>query len=113
MYKINYDRMVTALWDPDLKEELFELFFLHFPDTTGIPPVPRLLGAKILGSSVVMAEKMLEVMAKYLLELELPDPYELEAFIERHTGMMQVQINKILDSDDLIEEAIKRGVISR
>jgi len=111
MYKINYERLVTALWDPDLKEKLFELFFLHFPDTSGMPAVPRLREAKILGGCIVSTREMLEAMAKHLLELEYPDPHELKAFINRNSGIMGAQITKILDMDELIEESKKRGLI--
>jgi len=111
MYKINYDRMVSALWDPELKEELFDLFFLHFPDTTGMPRHNRLLEAKIMGASIVMGQKMMDAMGKYLLEMECPDPFELKAFLKRHGEMMQIQVNKILDQDAIEEESRRRGLI--
>lgn len=110
MYQFDYERYVWALWDEKLKEDIHENFYTllalmtdAFRGRSGPAEFIEILKGPPKG--------MIEIMAKYLIDLEEPDPFELESFIVKHIILIKDRIVDILDPDEIKVQVKRRGLV--
>ena len=110
MYKMNYDRAVLALWDEKLKEDLHENFYDLIPITLLLTKDPKLAIEKVK-QKVTKGESPLSIMAKFIIEIEDPDPHELSNFIVKYHILLMDRIDKILDREEIQIQVKRRRLL--
>ena len=111
MLKINYDHVVAALWDPDLKKELHEIYYDKFPVASELPHdfMHRVNAVRLYAAK--MTVEMVIAVAMYFIDIEEPDPREFEAFVKRYSRLIIDRIGRILDNEELDIEVKRRGLL--
>ena len=111
MYKMNYDRAILALWDEDLKRDLHEAYYEFIPEMRNLIKNPRLIFDRVMRPPKSQSPMMFEILSKWILEREEPDPYELSAFVIRHNQLLNDRIDKILNKEEILVEIKRRRLL--
>ncbi|KKL08396.1 hypothetical protein LCGC14_2576270 [marine sediment metagenome] len=108
MYKMNYDRAVLALWDEKLKEELHEAYYAFIPEMRNFISNPKII---LQRPPKKRSPMLFEILSKWILELEEPNPVELTVFLLRHHELLNDRINRILDKDEILVQVKRRRLL--
>jgi len=112
MLSINYEKYVEALWDSELKEKLHEMFYDLLPELGNILSIHLLRIQSIKDISIKIKTTIIETMARYIIDVQDPDPCELDAFIRENAHLLMRRIDDIMDKEE-IEVQIKRRRLLR
>ncbi len=108
MYKMNYDRAVLALWDEKLKEDLHEAYYAFIPEMRNFISNPKII---LQRPPKKRSPMLFEILSKWILELEEPNPVELTVFLLRHHELLNDRINRILDKDEILVQVKRRRLL--
>jgi len=111
MYKMNFDRAVLALWDEKLKEDLHESYYDYIPEMKKYITNPKLILQDAMTPQKSRRSTMFEILAKWILELEEPDQFELNAFVIRYHELLTDRIHRILDKEEIIVQVKRRRLL--
>lgn len=107
MYKMNYDRAVEALWDELLKRDIHEAYYDAVPAIYGSSGGPT----KNLGAAIAGTKKVVEVLVKWILEIDELDQSETMAFVLRHKILIADRIDRILDKEEIVRQIKRRRLL--
>lgn len=114
MYKMNYDRLVEALWDEDLKEKIHEAYYSIVPKMRELlrtHPAHLSKAVERWRSSFKEEQSVIYILAIYVLEIEDPDPCELREFILKYNLLIMDRLERILDREEIKEQIKRRGLL--
>ncbi len=111
MYKMDYERAVLALWDEDLKTMIHEAYYAFIPELEKFISNPKLILEFATRPPKKRSPRMYEILARWILDLEEPDPFELRAFEVRHHKLLTDRIRRILDTDEIMVQMKRRRLL--
>ena len=110
MYKMNFDRVVLALWDEKLKEDLHESYYSLIQIVPLLTKDPQ-SGIDKIKQRIVKGDSPFSVVAKFIIEIEDPDLEELYKFIVKYKHIISDRIVKILDSEEILVQVKRRRLL--
>jgi len=111
MYKMNFDRAVLALWDEKLKEDLHESYYDCIPEMKKFIINPKRMLQTAMTLQKDRRSTMFEILSRWILELEEPDQFELNAFVIRYHELLTDRIHRILDKEEIIVQIKRRRLL--
>ncbi|HEC60713.1 hypothetical protein LCGC14_0831530 [marine sediment metagenome] len=111
MYKMNEERAVLALWDEDLKRDLHEAYYAFIPEMRKFISNPKLIFETATRPPKRKSPMLYEILSKWILDLEEPDPFELSAFAIRHQEILTDRLQRILDKDEIMVQIKRRRLL--